>query len=387
MLKRKFLSVRFEGGRFKDGEIPLDILGDMNKLKKLIFAIAKWKLQQRIPNTSDKKANKYFEQYHLSISKIEDDSAILTLNLVNHNEQREPQELNDTVAEIIYSAKDELVDTIHCANNDGSVASVLPFDLLKRIKKIGNNLRPSESMEFSSNQYSEPILFNTETRKYLDCRYNEISQTELSKIQIRGFIPEVDQNKMTFHMEIADKKRIKGSITNQNLNKILLGFNGYVERKRLLFEGKAILDKEGNIIRWDTIEKIHSPETLDVPYSLELLKELKNGWLDGEQGVAPDHNGLDWLGNTFIRYYPDSLPLPYTYPTPEGGVQMEWLFENTEFEFEFAVNLSTRRGEWFRYETSNDDKDIICKINLEKSDDWEKMIKNMEELVESIPNR
>ena len=68
MLKKKFLSVRFEGGRFKDGEIPLDILGDMNKLKKLIFAIAKWKIQQRIRNTSDKKANKYFEQYHLSIS-------------------------------------------------------------------------------------------------------------------------------------------------------------------------------------------------------------------------------------------------------------------------------------------------------------------------------
>ena len=385
MLKKKFLSVRFKGGRFKDGEIPLDILGDMRKLKKLIFAIAKWKFQQHIPNISDRKANKYIEQYHLSINKYETGSAILTLNLVNNNELCKPSELNDTVAEIIHSAKDELVDTIRCANNDGSVASILPFDLLKRIKKIGNNLRPNESIEFSSNQYSEPILFDTETRKYLNCRYNEISQTELSKIQIRGFIPEVDQSKKTFHMEIADKKRIKGSITNQNLNKILLGFNGYVERKRLLFEGKAILDKEGSIIRWNTIEKIHSPETLDVPCSLELLKELKNGWLDGDQGIAPDHSGLDWLGNTFIRYYPDSLPLPYTYPTPEGGVQMEWLFEKTEFEFE--INLTTRRGEWFRYETSNDENDVICKINLEKSDDWEKMIKNMEELVESISNR
>ena len=294
MLKKEFLSSCLRGDRFKGGEIPLDVLGDISNLGKLIFAIAKWKFQQQFPNTSSRNINRYFAQHHLSVSKIEAVRAIFILNLVTDNEQQELLEIHDTVTRIIYTAKDELVDTIRCANSNSDVVSVLPYNLLKQVKNIGSNLLPNESIEFSSNQYSDPILFTTETRKYLSDRCDELSQTELDNIQIRGFIPEVDQNKMTFHMEIADKRRIKGSIPKLHLNKIVLGFNGYVERKRLFFEGKVNLDNKGSVVRWDSIDKIHSPDILDVPYSLELLKNLEDGWPDGVQGAAPDPSGLAW---------------------------------------------------------------------------------------------
>lgn len=379
MLKKEFLSSCLRGDRFKGGEIPLDVLRDISNLGQLIFAIAKWKFQQHIPNTSSRKINRYFAQHHLSVSKIEAGSAIFNLNLVTENEQQELLEMNDTVTKIIYTAKDELIDTIRCANSNSDVVSVLPYKLLKQVKNIGNNLLPNESIELSSNQYSDPILFTTETRKYLDDRLNKLSQTELDNIQIRGFIPEVDQNKMTFHMEIADKKRIRGSIPEQHLNEIVLGFNGYTERKRLLFEGKVNFDNKSSVAQWDSIDKIHSPDTLDVPYSLELFKELEDGWLDGEQGTAPDPSGLDWLGNIFIRHYPDNLPLPHTYPTPEGGIQMEWSYKKSYIEFE--IDLTTRKGEWFRYETSNDDKDYICEIDLEQPDDWKLIVNDMKALI------
>ena len=380
MLKKKFLTSRLQGDRFEGGEIPLDILRDISNLGKVIFDIAKWKYQQHIPNTSDRKVNKYFAQYHLSVSKIEAGSAIFTLNLVNGNEQHELLEINNTVDEIIYIAVDELINTIRCANENDNVASVLPVKILKRVKQIGNNLLPNESIELSNSQYSDPVLFTTETRKYLDYKCSKLSQTELTNIQIRAFIPEVDKDEMKFHMEIADKKRIEASIPKQDLNKIVSGFDGYFERKRLLFEGKVNINNEGNIVEWESIDKVHLPETLDVPYSLELLKQLKDGWLDGDQGVAPNHSRLDWLGNIFIRYYPDYLTLPHTYPTPEGGIQMEWSFGNTYIEFE--IDLTALKGEWFRYETSNDDKDFIIEVDLEKPDDWRKIVKDMEELVE-----
>jgi len=33
--------------------------------------------------------------------------------------------------------------------------------------------------------------------------------------------------------------------------------------------------------------------------------------------------GLDWLASSFEHQFPNSLPLPYTFPTPESGIEME----------------------------------------------------------------
>ena len=208
-----------------------------------------------------------------------------------------------------------------------------------------------------------------------------LSQSEPRAIKARGFIPEVDQDKMTFHMEFADGKRPrKASISNQHLGTIISGFNGYSERKRLLVDGRAHLDDEGRIIRWDSIANIFPPDSLDVPFSLEALKKLENGWLDGDQGVVPDHEGLNWLGNLFAKYFPDHLPLPYTYPTPDGGVRMEWTFSNVEVEFQ--IDLLTRKGEWFRFDTSIDDDGYIREIELENSEDWEWIADDIESIGE-----
>ena len=88
---------------------------------------------------------------------------------------------------------------------------------------------------------------------------------------------------------------------------------------------------------------------------------------------------MDWLGNIFIRNYPDNLPLPHTYPTPEGGIQMEWSYKKSYIEFE--IDLTTRKGEWFRYETSSDNKDYICEVDLEQPDDWKLIINDMKALI------
>jgi hypothetical protein len=64
---------------------------------------------------------------------------------------------------------------------------------------------------------------------------------------------------------------------------------------------------------------------------LENLKLLKKGWLDGDDGVALDPDGLDWLIQLFDSF-PDELLDPHLFPMPDGAVQMEegmgpWFFE------------------------------------------------------------
>ena len=374
-LARMFLQSRFKGKRFESGQIPSDVLADFCLLGQLITEITKWRLQQEFPSSSATDIKDKISSYRIVFRGIEVGSAVLTWDLVPNICLRELLGLNG-VLNCFQLARDDFIDSIHSASKDDVIASVLPQKILNQIAKIGRNLKEGESLKFSKDKYSDPVTLTTEATKHLNELCKKLSQSEPRAIKTRGFIPEVDQDKMTFHMEFADGKRTKGGISSQHFDTIILGFNGYSKRKRLLIDGRAHLNDEGRIIRWDSIANIFPPNSLDVPFSLEALKKLENGWLDGDQGVAPDHQGLDWLGNLFAKYFPDHLPLPYTYPTPDGGVQMEWTFSNVEVEFE--IDLLTRKGEWLHFDTSIDDDGYIRQIELENLEDWKWIANNIE---------
>ena len=108
------------------------------------------------------------------------------------------------------------------------------------------------------------------------------------------------------------------------------------------------------------------PNKSDIPAQLDKLRGLQNGWLDGE-GKAPPPSGLDWLSGVFMQHYPDGADPPYTYPTPEGGVNMEWSIGKREISLE--IDLVNHTGEWLDYNVDTDDS-IEKKLALGSPRDW-----------------
>ena len=108
-------------------------------------------------------------------------------------------------------------------------------------------------------------------------------------------------------------------------------------------------------------------DPLDVGSRLDELRDLRDGWLDGE-GVAPDHAGLDWLSGVFKRYYPDDVQLPHTYPTEDGGISLEWSLGTWEIDIE--VNLEKHTGEWYMFNKDTKNNEENKKLKLDKPDDW-----------------
>lgn len=113
--------------------------------------------------------------------------------------------------------------------------------------------------------------------------------------------------------------------------------------------------------------QINILDPLDVPSRLDEFRNMRDGWLDGE-GIAPARAGLDWLAESFERCYPDDAPLPFTYPTPSGGVQFEWSTGRQEISLE--VDLQTRQSVWHRLDAStlSDDE---RELNLEETASWQ----------------
>ena len=55
---------------------------------------------------------------------------------------------------------------------------------------------------------------------------------------------------------------------------------------------------------------------------LNELAQLEGGWFDGE-GLAPLASAMTCLDDAW-RTHAAQLPMPYVYPTLEGGLSLEW---------------------------------------------------------------
>ncbi len=89
-------------------------------------------------------------------------------------------------------------------------------------------------------------------------------------------------------------------------------------------------------------------------------------WGEG-YGSAPNHASLDWFAQQFGVHYSSDLPKPYLYPTPEGGVQVEWCIGPLEVSLE--IDLDARSGDWHSLNMDSDDEDERD-LDLNDAEGW-----------------
>ena len=109
-----------------------------------------------------------------------------------------------------------------------------------------------------------------------------------------------------------------------------------------------------------------SETTLDISAQIDDLRQLKDGWLEG-QGKAPSKEGLDWLSQAFDKHYSGDLPLPYLYPTEPGGVQAEWSLGRNEITLE--IDLAEHAG-YFHALQMEDDTEEMLRLDLGSEICW-----------------
>jgi hypothetical protein len=118
------------------------------------------------------------------------------------------------------------------------------------------------------------------------------------------------------------------------------------------------------------VKPISTLDPLNVAARIDELKLLKTGWLNGK-GIAPIHDGLNWLVDAFDRRFPDDLPLPHLYPTAEGGVRAEWTMKPHELSLD--IDLTARTGDWHLLNLDND-AEQSRKLDLDDAKDWQWLI-------------
>jgi hypothetical protein len=358
-VEQEFLNPKLNGERFQGHTVPLELLKDFSALEEMLIEVAKWEFRKVHPNRERIPRN-FTAGVDLHLTSVEEGSTILKISLVFAS-------LFPSAANLVYfeQARTDIVESIAAAEQ--GVAPGLPPNLLNYFDRIGRGLRADESISFEHKDGYATLT--PESRNRL-MRYAQVKEwTEETELRVR--IPEADKGKNTFEMELNDGTRLRGPLSDLYQDAILEAFENYNagHDEYVLIQGIVRKDRNDHLKSFESIEHATPLDPLDISLRLEELSKLEDGWLDGK-GQAPAKNQLVWLQKAFNSSFDNDLPLPYIYPTAEGGVQAEWTLNGWEVSFE--INLETLQGE---YQALNL-QDRTCDeetISLADKDGWSKL--------------
>jgi len=310
------------GPRFNDHGLPLELLEEIGALEDVTIELAKWLYLKNNPNR--KRIPRGFTNgISIQLDSIESGSTILPISLFIASSGLFPS----SKLEYFEHASKHLVNAIQAAENKQDVTEYMPEELLSYFNKIGRKLQSNESIEFTPKNVTKARL-TKETRKRLILASTK-AKDYLDEVTIRGYISEMDKAKNTFQIQQLDNQRITGKFSDNFVSDLQDAFNNFENKQLVKIVGT------GEFTRYDKIETVKLIESFefldekDVPSRLQSLGLLKDGWLDGE-GKAINNSFINWFSDEFERNFSPELPLPFLYPTLDGGIQAEWSINNNE---------------------------------------------------------
>ncbi|MYA05534.1 MAG: hypothetical protein F4Y37_13145 [Caldilineaceae bacterium SB0664_bin_22] len=360
-----FLRLHLHGARFADGGVPLKVLPDLAALREMVIDVAKWRYmsanpdRQRIPRG-------FTDKVDLKLTGIDRGSAMPIISIAGTEPSLDGMPL--PYQQYFEQARDDIINTIAAASEAylDPDTELPPVRFLAYFNRIGRSLEDDEFMELSNANSLPPARLSKDARGKLlqQSTISEVTQ----EVALRGTVPEVDQDRMTFEMQQVHGGKIIGPLPEQHRETIIATFNGYQDNNRVQVQGIGRYDRQNRLSGLESIEQITPLDPLDVPARLDELRSMQDGWLD-DSGKAPSMVGLDWLSRSFEHQFPDDLPLPYTFPMPEGGIEMEWSLEPHSIILE--IDLETHKGSWLRFagQTNGEDERELD-LNDNSAWDW-----------------
>ena len=341
MNTQEFLKPKLTGARFQNATVPLELLKDFSALQEMLVEVAKWEFHRNHPNRERVPRN-FTAEVDLHLTSVEEGCAILTISLVFAT--LFPASSNLTYFE---QARTDIVEYIASAEQ-GSIPP-LPPNLLNYFDRFGRGLRTGESISFE--RKGGPATLTPDTRNRLMHYAQAKEWTEEAALRVR--IPEADKGRGSFEMERGDGTKLKGDLSDLYQDAILGAFGNYNTGRDeyVLIQGIVRKDRENHLNTFESIEHVTPLDPLDIKLRLDELAKLADGWLDGK-GRAAAKEKLEWLTGTFESFFDTDLPLPYLYPTAEGGIQAEWTLN--EWEVSLEIDLDRQQGEFQALNIKND---------------------------------
>lgn len=373
MSEIEFLKPKLDGARFQDHAIPLDFLKDLAVFEEFVISVAKaeWlkdhKERQRTPRG-------FMSGVSVKLKQVEDGSAIPVLAAFIASTTAPLPNTISPQQEYLERARASIIQAVSAAESGGNPTDYLPAKSLAYFDRFGRGLRGGESISFDIDGTAKANL-TQQTRRKLVLAAPGV-QYITDDALCRGMVVDTNDADGSFTIRLANGQEVLGPLPPEHRDAILDAQKDAPNGTRVSVQGIGRFNRSGKLVRFEDIEDVTPLEPLDVPSRLDELQLLKAGWLDGG-GKALDAARLDKLGQYFTDFFPSELPLPYVFPTENGGVQLEWRINGASPEIE--IDLATFSGEWL----SDDEEETI---DLTRREGWEDLARRIGLVVQKYEN-
>lgn len=366
-----FLRPRFYGGRFDGHAIPLEVLKDLSVIEDLVLEVAKWCFLKANP-TRQRSPRGFTDGVVIELTAIEGgQSAIAALRLTLPILGLFPGE-NKVYFE---GARDAIVSAIRAAEDNRDISQHLTSSALSYFDIIGRSLQEGEGIEFSTPSQPSPARLTKATRRRLLLASSMNGVTE--EKTVRGAVPEADQDKKTCLILLPDGRRVPAPLPDQHRAELLDAFNRYADGYKIRLKGIARLSLTNRLEAFESIEQVSVISPLDVAARLDEIRLLRDGWCDG-QGVGFSASGLEWLSDSFEEHVPESVPLPYLYPTDSAGIRAEWSISDCDCSLD--IDLDRKSGYWHNLNLKTDAENTR-ELDLSGPSGWEWVVGQVRDIV------
>lgn len=330
-MQQDFLRPRLVGGRFEEHTLPLDVLKDWSAFEELVIEVAKDIYLKE--NKGRKRTPRGFtDDFSLHLASVEPGSAIPVLKRYFSGEKLPLSDHFDKALALVQAA-------IVAVNVGQAVPEEFPREYLGYFNRFGSSLREGEQIEWPLEGSDRAIVYNREMRKKLVLTGAKSYQ---AAADMRGWITEVNAEKNSYTIKLIGGPKLLGSYPRELANRVIEALGEFQQNKfqscKVLVRGLADYDLNDQPLKVAETQHLELLDPNDVAARCEELAQLKDGWLDGA-GKAPTKERLKAFIHAWNAADTESLPLPYLYPTPEGGIQMEW----TQGEWEIFAEVDLEK--------------------------------------------
>lgn len=326
-----FLTPRLVGDRFNDHTVPLELLKDIAGLEALIIEIAKHCFRQEHP-TRQRVPRGFSGGVSMHLTAIYEGSAEAAIVLKSSSDDLFPAGDH----QYFEQARTRLTDALIAAANDEDVTQHLPDHLLRHFDGIGRRLKEQEYIDFLPKQPEKRAHLSPVTRERL--LFASASVQEITKeIALRGEVSMTDKRKREFELQLVAGGSVRAPLPEEHEETVLAAFNKYPGGMRVYLQGVGKYSRSHQLTGVESVEHISLLDPLDIGARLDELRKLAPGWLDGVEGQPLPKSGLDWLMRELEGHYPEDMPLPWIFPTADGGVQVEWSLNSMEVSLDIDL--------------------------------------------------
>jgi len=249
--------IKFEGERFQDHALAIDVLEELCQLQRIIIETAKeiWYSE----NTDRRNLPKGFEQrISLSFRRIEEGSATIPLEIRIERDltlfelpSEEPKELKDAIGMVqrIYETQER----------DENLPENCPKKLLSEYGKLGKELKANDTMVLITNENKKARITHNTGNKILKF----IEKKHESLIDIEGEVLEVDVKKGKFQIWKDDKTSISVKFISEKEKIITEALHNH-EYIRLRVKGKGDVLPGGELLSIEEVEELQLIKTGDI---------------------------------------------------------------------------------------------------------------------------